>query len=303
MWIIYSLLGAFFQASEMAIKKKALKTKGMNNFIAFLAFLLAGFLMSAFFILQNESLDMFSLSSRFWIGLGSSVAVNILATYFLYKALDLSELSYLMPYMTLTSLTIMFPPMLLFHEFPSTTGLAGILVVVSGAFLMEYGRAKKSEAEILQHQQNRKGLLFFLMTAACYTLSPTTTKLAVLESSPLFATMLIHLLMGLVFGIFILLFKETTKIKNVFVQFQHHEKRNFFIAIILASLSITISNLSIGYAYALQNVAYIMAIKRIMPFFAFLIGYFYFKERTHVQRKIWATLLMVAGAVIITLFK
>ncbi len=53
----------------------------------------------------------------------------------------------------------------------------------------------------------------------------------------------------------------------------------------------------------MQNVAYVMAIKRLMPFFAFIIGYFYFKEHTHVQRKIWATLLMVAGAIIITVSK
>jgi drug/metabolite transporter (DMT)-like permease len=39
-----------------------------------------------------------------------------------------------------------------------------------------------------------------------------------------------------------------------------------------------------------------------MPFFAFLIGYFFFKEKTDVLRKIFATTLMVAGAIFIMTF-
>ncbi len=55
-----------------------------------------------------------SLPAAFWAGTAAAVATNCIATYFLYKALDLAELSYLMPYMTLTSLTIIIPPMILF---------------------------------------------------------------------------------------------------------------------------------------------------------------------------------------------
>jgi drug/metabolite transporter (DMT)-like permease len=303
MWIIYSLFGAFFQASEMAIKKKALQTKGANNFIAFAAFSLAALLFAIFILFQSGSLvPEHALSSRFWIGIAATVTVNVVATYFLYKALDFSELSYLMPFMTLTSLTIIIPPMFLFHEYPSPFGLIGILVVVMGAFMMDYKKAKVTEAEILVHKQNRKGLLYFLVTAACYTISPSVTKLAVIESSPLFATFLIHLLMGAAFGIFILMLGEKVKIKNIIRTFKGNEARNFSIAIVLAAVSIAISNISINVAYQFQDVAYVMAIKRVMPFFAFLFGYFYFKERTNLKRKILATATMIAGAVLITVF-
>lgn len=287
----------------MAIKKKALKTKGTNNVIAFFAFLGAGILIGIFLLFQNDIFAVNSLSLKFWIGIFSAVAVNMIATYFLYKALDLSELSYLMPFMTLTSLTIIIPPMIMFGEYPSMSGIFGIVVVVLGALLMDYKNPNKTEIEILQSQQNRKGLIFFLITAVCYTISPTVTKLAVVESSPLFATFVIHILMGLFFGIFILALKEIRTIKNLFQNFKRSEKRIFSIAILLASLSIAISNVSINYAYEFQSVAYVMAIKRVMPFFAFLIGYFYFKEYANAQRKIFATMLMVIGAIIITAFK
>jgi uncharacterized membrane protein len=49
------------------------------------------------------------------------------------------------------------------------------------------------------------------------------------------------------------------------------------------------------------KVSYVFSIKRIMPLFAFLIGYFYFHERKDILRKIIATILMVAGAILTTL--
>ena len=108
--------------------------------------------------------------------------------------------------------------------------------------------------------------------------------------------------MGAAFGIFILMLGEKVKIKNIIRTFKGNEARNFSIAIVLAAVSIAISNISINVAYQFQDVAYVMAIKRVMPFFAFLFGYFYFKERTNLKRKILATATMIAGAVLITVF-
>ncbi|MCX6766077.1 MAG: hypothetical protein NT136_03925, partial [Candidatus Moranbacteria bacterium] len=89
MWIIYSLFGAFFQASEMAIKKKALQTRGVNNFIAFIAFTFAGLLLWGVYFWQGGSLwPIYELSDKFWQGMFWGVTLNILAVYFLYKALD-----------------------------------------------------------------------------------------------------------------------------------------------------------------------------------------------------------------------
>lgn len=303
MWILYSLLGAFFQATEMAIKKKTLQTKGMNNVIAFLAFSIAAALFAVILFLQDGFFSLPShLTGAFWVGALSAVFVNCIATFFLYRALDLAELSYLMPYMTLTSLTIIIPPIFLFHEYPSMSGFLGIAIVVLGALLMEYKKATMSELEIIQHKQNRKGLAYFLVTAVCFTISPSVTKLAVIDSSPLFATFTIHLLMGVAFGAIILLTRETAKLKNILQGFKTNTTKKFFVAISLAAISIAISNLSINYAYQFQSVAYVMAIKRVMPLFAFLIGYIYFKERNNLWRKSMATALMILGAIVVTIF-
>ena len=94
----------FFQAAEMAIKKKALQTRGVNNFIAFLAFTFAGLLLGALLYFQTGRIwPETTLSQSFWQGIFWTVFFNLVAVYFLYKALDAAELSYLMPFMALTS--------------------------------------------------------------------------------------------------------------------------------------------------------------------------------------------------------
>lgn len=301
MWVIYSLLGAFFQATEMAIKKKALQTRGVNNFIAFIAFTFAGLLLWGFYFWQAGNLwPNYELTGKFWQGMFWGVTLNILAVYFLYKALDMADLSYLMPYMTLTSLTLIVPPIIIFGEIPSVMGFVGIVFIVSGALVMEIKKKTRCPEFKETARKNRKGLMYFLVTAGCFTITPTALTLAVRESSVLFTSFLSHLLIGIGFIFLIIVFKETGRAKEILSDKQI--KRGFLVAVILAGLSIAIANTSINAALDVQKVAYVMGIKRLMPLFAFVIGLVYFKERQDIPKKILATLLMVAGAVLITVF-
>ena len=72
--------------------------------------------------------------------------------------------------------------------------------------------------------------------------------------------------------------------------------------LLLVGAVMSVEHISINSAFTLADVSYVMAIKRTMPFFAFVIGYAYFKEREHAKRKLMATALMIAGAILIVLF-
>ena len=287
----------FFQAAEMAIKKKALQTRGVNNFIAFLAFTFAGLLLGALLYFQTGRIwPETTLSQSFWQGIFWTVFFNLVAVYFLYKALDAAELSYLMPFMALTSLSLIIPPAVLLGELPSASGFVGIIVVVIGALIMEIKSVSKSDRKKSNHQ----GLWYFSVTAACFTIAPTTTKIAVLESSALFSAFLIHSLIGILFIGFVIIFRERKRICELMAG----PGRNYFLmAVMMTGLSIAIANGSIYKAMAMAEVSYVFAIKRTMPLFAFLIGYVYFKERENVFIKLVATVIMVAGAIIIAVFK
>lgn len=300
-WILYALSGSFFQAIEMAVKKKALQVKGMNNFIAFLAFGMAGILLLIFFLATFHGKIVIGNFSNFANGIFGTVVLNVLAYYFLYKALDITDLSYLMPFFSFVSLSVIIPPIFLFGEIPSWQALAGILLVVAGAVLIDYRKKADSgdKINLEQARKNKKAKLYFLVVAICWTFSTPMTKLAVLEGSPILVSSIVNIFISVSFILLIYFFKERLAIKEIFKNFQKNEKRNFLLAVFLAGLAIAVSIGSINIALRYAQVAYVIAVKRIMPVFAFFIGYFYFKERENLAKKIIATLLMVAGAVII----
>ncbi len=298
-WILYALLGSFFQAMEMAVKKKALQVSGLNNFIAFLAYLLAGSFLGILFLLTFNDEVLVGNFFNFANGIFWTVVLNILAIFFLYKALDLSELSYLMPFFSLISLTVIIPSIFLFQEIPSGSVLVGILIVIVGAVLIDYKKISTSQKDLEQMGKNRQAKIYFLLVAICWTFSTPMTKLAVLEASPILVSAIVSILISVSFIILIYVFRENRIIGKTLLDFKSSERRDFFLAVTLAGLAIAVSVASINIALQSGQVSSVIAIKRIMPVFAFFIGYFYFKEKDDLVKKIIATLLMVAGAIII----
>lgn len=295
-WIALSILGAFFQALGAAMKKKTLQTPGMNNVIGFVAFIVAGLIFGLVYFLKTGELWYPDLSEKFWWGMMWYAGLNILAVWFMYRALDIAEFNYLMPFMTLTTLFVAIPPMFILGEIPTIASVFGMALIVFGVLYLNY-QPNKNGQDKERRRKNFKGITYFIATAICYTIAPTYAKVTVTESSILFASFVVHILIGLGFLIMILLFRETGKLAGLLID---PELRKLFVAIFLAGVVIVLENGSINAALSESSVAYVFALKRLMPFFAFLLGYFYFKEKTDLKKKAIATALMVAGAVLIT---
>jgi uncharacterized membrane protein len=136
-------------------------------------------------------------------------------------------------------------------------------------------------------------LKYFFVTDVCFTVLPTFGKIAIQESSVLFASMLSHFMVGFCFLIVLVRTKEWGLLRNI----SSIQKRAFFAGVIVMGLIHFSENGSINLAMSQAPVAQVFAIKRLMPFFAFLIGFLYFKERDNLPKKIAATALMVAGAI------
>ena len=297
-WILLSLIGALSQAAGSAFKKKALQTPGMNNVIGFVSFVFAGIIFWALFMANSGTLWADGLTLKFWHAMFWYAGLNVLAVYYMYKALDIAEFNYLMPFMTLTSLLLIIPPIFLLGEIPSVKSIGGIALIVGGAIIMSWHKRGNGKEEV-QRKSNRKGVLYFLITALCFTIAPTAAKITIQESSVLFSSLVVHLAIGFGFLLLLFIFREMPKLPEAISK----NNRKLLFAILIAGTIIVIENGSINLALKNTEVAYVFAIKRLMPLFAFLIGIIYFKERAEIAKKILATALMVAGAVIVTLYK
>ena len=300
MWIGFALLGAFCQALCAAIKKKSLQTPGMNNVIGFVSFSVAGIVFGIVHWTHTGSLWHDDLSLRFWMGMAGYAGLNILAAWFMYRALDLAEFNHLMPFMTLTSVAVIIPPMFILGEVPSLFGLLGIVIVAAGAFLMNWHKetlwADPDAAD--RKKRNHQGFRYFLVTACCFVFAPTAAKEAIQGSSVLFASFLVHVLMGLGFLGIIVFCGETARLESVF---KDRTMRKFLAVVMLTGLVIVLENGGINAALDVAPVASVMAVKRLMPLFAFVFGYFYFREHNNLRKKLLATVLMIAGAVLLTI--
>ncbi|MFA6285011.1 MAG: EamA family transporter [Parcubacteria group bacterium] len=297
--VVLSMCGALFQALGAAINKKSLQRPGINNLVGFVTFTVAGLMFLFLYFFSTKTFGYENLSARFWETMALYAGLNIVAYWFMYRALNLAEFNHLMPFMALVSISVIIPPIFVLGEIPTAASFFGIILIVIGAITMNYKKNTHKNSSNQQHRSNRKGALYFLVTAICFTFTTTLAKVTIIESSVLFSSLVVHLLIGAGFLVMLIVFKEFGKIKEAVIK---PELRPLLFGMTIVGVIVFAENGTVNTALGVAPVASVMAIKRIMPLFAFLIGLFYFKERSDLKKKIIATALMVAGAIFVTIF-
>lgn len=306
MWALLSAIGAFFQSITGALNKKNLQvSKSAINIIAFINYSVAGMLLFIllFFLTGKPVPDMGNVYN-FWKGILLAVPFSVVAASLGYRALRIAEYNYISPWLALTSLIIIIPSFLFLGETPSLMGTVGIAVVVAGAVIMDYRKKKtdytEEEKEIVRN--NRKAKIYILIVGICFSISPIGMRIAVLESSGLFAAAVVHISMALIF-LFLLVLNDRQKIISIFDNMKKRDKKTFAATALSAGLSMAMANGSVFVAIGMAQAPLVIGIKRIAPVFSFFIGYIFFKEKSNARKKLLATLLMAAGAILITIFR
>lgn len=306
MWIFLSTLGALFQSVTGAINKRNIEvSKRAINIIAFINYFFAGILLAVFFYFQTgQILPEIRNHANFWHGILITVPFNVLGAYFGYKALQVAEYNYVAPWLAFTSLFIVIPSYFLLKEIPAPLSFIGIIIVLSGAVMMDFRKKRNdlsTEEKTLVKNKN-KAKLYMIVVGICYTLTPIGMKMAILESSAIFVAVIAHISIALTF-LFIIIIFERKKISAIFSHLSSSEKKLFLILALTAGAGYAIANGSINVALGQQQASLVMSVKRIAPMFSFFIGYIFLNETRDAKKKIFATILMVAGTILITLFK
>lgn len=300
LWAYLVLIAAALQAVEAAIKKKLLREPDTNVVIGTVSFLGAAVLFFIAMYLQSGHVWYPGLSTRFWQAMFWYAGLNIVASWYGYKALDTAEFAFLAPFMTLTSLTMVVPPIFLLGEIPSPLSFSGIFLIAVGSVVMTYrkkGRRDMSASEIERHRNNRRGLLYFLVTAGCFTFTQTAGKITIQESSPLFASFVVFVLIGIGFLVMSVSIGKFGKLRSVLIEKGY---RVTLAAILVTAVLSFIETAGVNTAMSVAPVATVMALKRTAPLFSFLIGVTYFRERKDILKKLLGAVLMVAGAILVT---
>ena len=306
MWIILSIVGAFFQSVTGAINKRNVDiSKSAINIIAFVNYFFAGILLAVFLYFQTGHIfPEIRNHLNFWYGMLITVPFNVIGAYFGYKALQVAEYNYVAPWLAFTSLFTVIPAFFLLGEVPSLHSFLGIILVVLGAVMIDFKKRRKNlstEEKELQKRRDR-AKLYIIIVGICYTLTPVGMKMAILESSAIFVAVIAHISIAIMFLVIILIF-ERKKVGTIFSHLTFNDKRLFFILALIAGAGYAIANGSINVALGMQQASLVMAIKRISPMFAFFIGYIFLGERLDAKRKLLATILIVIGTIVFAIFK
>jgi drug/metabolite transporter (DMT)-like permease len=288
-WITLTLLSAFFLATADTLSKRYLSHYRPGELVL-VRFGIAGILLLPLLLWQPWP----SLSPVFWGWMAVSVPVELMAMWLYMQAIRSSPLSLTLPYLAFTPAFNTLTGYIVLGETVTLTGFSGILLIVSGAWLLnlqatQNGSSLNILAPFLAITRER-GSRLMLMVAALYSLTSVTTKGALLHATPAFFGPFYFVVMG---AASLLLF--ASRDVSTWRALGRHPWAHLAIGVCMSIMVVT-------HFYAIEHieVAYMIAVKRTSLLFGMLYGAWLFKE-TGLLKNLFAGMLMVLGVFLIVM--
>ena len=288
-WLPITLLCAFSLASADALSKARLSDYSARE-LAFVRLTLAGLMVSPLLLTRPWP----ELPLAFWGWTGAIVPLEILAMILYIKAIQGYPLSHTLPYLAFTPVFVTLTGYLLLGEAVSVNGLIGVLLVVGGAWLLNFRQSRlndwRSWAAPLSAALRNRGSLLMLGVAGIYAFTSVGGKGAMQYMAPELFGPFYFTLVGL---LLVPLLGLTTPgaIRRI-------GRRPLPVLGTAALMGVML----LTHFIALQQVevAYMIAVKRTSLLFGILYGWLLFRE-TGLTGHLVAGAVMVAGVALIAM--
>jgi uncharacterized membrane protein len=284
-WLFFAGLTAFFDSLKVVFGKHSLGTTDIYvtgwawRFFAFLALLPA----LAFVPFP-------ALSANFWWAILISGGINLLVTPLYMRAIQMDDLSLVMPMITFTPLFLLITSPIVVGEFPSWPGLMGMVLIVLGAYGLNIGEFNKGWLQPLKALVARRGPRLMLLVAFLWSISANFDKIGMQASSPLIYS--IGVLAFLTVGLTPFALRQSRNPVQAV--------RGNYGPLMLLGISSGLVLLTQMFAMELTLVAYVIAIKRTSAALSVLWGALFFKE-PNLQTRLPAVVIMLMGVILITI--
>jgi drug/metabolite transporter (DMT)-like permease len=303
-WIPLALATALFESLKDVFSKRSLRS--VDPYTTSFALRLTSFLLLSpilFFI------EWPVWSSALLWALLAGAGLNVVATILYMKALQVGDLSLTVPFVTFTPLFLLLTSPIIVGEFPNLWGIAGIILIVSGSYLMNVRKADQSIWAPFRALWDQPGPRYMMGVAMIWSVTSNIDKIGVQHSSPLFWAIAASGMIALLLWP-ITVFKQSresepeTPTSTLFsapillpVRRLFGSARHLWLIGLFTGLTLITQMM----ALELTLVAYVIAIKRTSAVLAVLWGIWLFKEKAGAQR-LSGAVLMVVGVVLITVF-
>lgn len=283
-WAILALGTAFFEAIKDTLSKRQLALG--DEYLLAWSYSAFGLPLTGLY-LWWEGIP--SIGPNFLWALGAGVSLNMVAITLFMRAIKASDLSLTLPMLSFTPLFMFGTSPLILGEFPDLRGSLGILLIISGAYILHIGRHGHGLLAPFRALWNEPGPRVMLIVAFLWSFTANLDKIGVTNSSPAFWLFCFFAAMSLGLGPVVLV-----KSRSPWRQL----RRNFR-ALFLVGLFGALALILQMWAITLTLAAYVVSIKRMSIVFGVFFGHFVFGEQD-LRRRMFCAALMVAGVALIS---
>ncbi len=285
LWIILSLLTAFFHSSKDLLSKRVLQ--GVNEYVVVFGTNLFA-LPLLLYITSLETAPI--ILPQFLTTLLLAGFIDSCGTLLYLKGIKASDLSLSVPLMNFTPVFMLLTSPLLIGEFPNLGGILGMLLIVIGAWTLHIHRFKEGFFVPLRALLHEPGPRFLIFVALLWSINANIHKIGIGQSSPMYYT---SALVGVrvLFLSLAMLVHSRANVSTFLQTFPRLIPLGILNALVFAC-QMTAMNLAL--------VAYVISLKRLSVVFSVFFGALLFQEE-RMRARVVSSLVMLLGAVIITL--
>jgi drug/metabolite transporter (DMT)-like permease len=287
-WVLIALVSAAGDALRDLSAKRVL-TRGNSLLFTWLIFALPlPAIYTADYLFGGPS-----PSPGFYGALLTALPLEILAQVLYMQALRLSPLSLVAPLLSLSPVFMLVVPLLLIGERINLVAGTGVLLIASGAYVLNAGTAKKGVLEPFRALLRERGAVYMCMVALLFSFTATLSKKAIMLSSPLHYMAVYWT--GIVLGMSPLLFFAYRG------KWQETLRDGPIRKSLLPALLFVTAVFAAAYAMSITKVTYVTTVKRLSGLFSILLAGAVLKEES-IRERFAGGVLMVTGFALIVLF-
>ncbi len=290
MWFALSVLSALSKSASQILTKRL---HGIDT-LELAAF---SHIFSALIIFPLAIFIEFPTAWAFWTPTIISSFLNVIAILLLIKAIKISDLSYSIPFLSLTPIFAIGVAYLFRGEEISVFSASGIFLVVIGALTID--ARSLNDALSLGGRRVFKdfGVQLVILVALIYAISSVCDKSATLASTPLTYVWLFTFTRAIIFGV-LLLWKRQRK----FSQQTLNSNQSAYLPLAILGAIYFCEAIFQMLAFNYGNVAETIGVKRLSILFTSLSGFALFKEQV-TANKIFGAICLATGSIVIYLFR
>ena len=231
------------------------------------------------------------IKPAFYYSIAIASVLDVIAAWCFLNAIASAQLAKTFPLVAFTPIFAIGTAFFVLGETPSVPGLAGILLIVCGAYLLRAEGVRIGLLVPIKLLVKEKGPRYMLIAAFLFSFLAVFFKKAILNSSPFFAFGVTQLLSTLFLTLFFL------KKRTLGVLFR--KTADNFKLLFIASIVGFLAGLTLFAAFQHGPAAYVISVKRISILFTIILGYIFFKEE-HLVRSLIIGCIMVLGIFLIS---